>query len=54
MPPANSIRAGAAYVELTVNNSLLVRGLRQAQSHLKAFSATVSSWGREIALTTRS
>lgn len=48
MATGTSIRAGAAYVELTVNNTLLVRGLKQAQNHLKAFSATVSSWGREL------
>jgi hypothetical protein len=46
---ANSIRAGAAYVELTVDNTLLMRGLKQAQAQLKAFGSTVSSWGRDLA-----
>jgi TP901 family phage tail tape measure protein len=49
MAAGNSIRAGAAYVELTVDNTLLMRGLKQAQEKLKAFSATVSSWGRSLA-----
>lgn len=49
MPSSQSIRAGAAYVELTVDNTLLMRGLKQAQSHLKTFSSTVSSWGRSLA-----
>ena len=49
MALGSSIRAGAAYVELTVDNTLLMRGLKQAQSQLKAFGATVSSWGRDLA-----
>jgi len=49
MATASSIRAGVAYVELTVDNTLLMRGLKQAQEKLKAFSATVSSWGRSLA-----
>jgi len=49
MAAGSSIRAGAAYVELTVDNTLLMRGLKQAQSQLKAFGSTVSSWGRDLA-----
>ncbi len=45
MPSSRSIRAGAAYVELTVDNSRLVRGLKAAQARLRAFSAGVRDLG---------
>jgi len=45
MVSSRSIRAGAAYVELTVNNSKLLRGLKMAQAKLRAFSAGVRDMG---------
>lgn len=49
MVAGGSVRAGAAYVELSVNNTMLMRGMKQAQKELRAFSATVSAWGRDLA-----
>lgn len=49
MATARGIRAGAAYIELFVNDSRLVRGLRSAQKRLQAFGSAVSSWGRTLA-----
>ena len=40
--------AGAAYVELLVNNSALVRGLKAASAKLRAFGATVSAMGANM------
>ncbi len=34
---SRNIRAGAAYIELTTQDSKLVRGLDQAQKRVKAF-----------------
>ncbi|HOQ60953.1 MAG TPA: phage tail tape measure protein, partial [Vicinamibacterales bacterium] len=48
MVSARSIRAGAAYVELTVKDGQLVRGLERARARLKAFSAGVSDLGRKL------
>ncbi len=50
MPSSADIRAGAAYVELTVNNSALVRGLRAAQKRLRGFAASVTDVGRRMML----
>jgi hypothetical protein len=49
MASARAIRAGAAYVELLVNDSKLVRGLANASRKLKAFGAAVTGWGQRIA-----
>ncbi|MCY3019527.1 MAG: hypothetical protein NTW87_10935 [Planctomycetota bacterium] len=45
MASASGIRAGAAYVELLVHDSALVRGLKAASAKLRAFGATVASMG---------
>jgi TP901 family phage tail tape measure protein len=50
MPSSADIRAGAAYVELSVNNSALVRGLKAAQRRLKGFSASVAAVGKRMML----
>ena len=48
MANARNIRAGAAYIELFVNDSKLVRGLQSASKKLKAFgeaiTATSTKW----------
>ncbi len=49
MADARSIRAGAAYVELFVNDSKLVRGLQSANKKLKAFGDAISGWGKKLA-----
>jgi len=48
MSRTRSIRAGAAYVELTVRDSQLVKGLKRARARLKAFSAGVSDLGKKL------
>lgn len=48
MPSPSNIKAGSAYVDLTVNNSRLIRGLRSAQRRLRAFSAGVRRLGMSI------
>lgn len=47
---ARAIRAGAAYVELLLNDSKLVRGLQQAQKKLKHFGTGVKKIGKDITL----
>jgi hypothetical protein len=49
MADARSIRAGAAYVELFVNDSKLARGLQSANKKLKAFGDAISGWGKKLA-----
>jgi TP901 family phage tail tape measure protein len=48
MPSSANIRAGAAYVELTVENSALIRGLKAAQTKLKNFSRSVTAAGKKL------
>ena len=48
MPSNANIRAGAAYVELTVENSALIRGLKAAQTKLKNFSRSVTAAGKKL------
>jgi TP901 family phage tail tape measure protein len=48
MASASGIRAGAAFVELYLNDAKLVSGLRKAQAKLKAFSASVTTVGRAM------
>ncbi len=48
MPSSANIRAGAAYVELTVENSALVRGLKAAQARLRNFSRSVTAAGKRL------
>lgn len=49
MPATGGIRAGRAFVELFVEDSRLVRGLRQAQRRLQAFGAAVRGLGTRLA-----
>ena len=42
------IKAGAAYVEVYVNNSRLVRGLKAAQRKLRGFEASVTALGKKM------
>ncbi len=48
MPSSANIRAGAAYVELTVENSALIRGLKAAQTKLRNFSRSVTAAGKKL------
>ena len=41
----SQVRAGAAFVELTLKNSALVKGLRSAQKQLSSFAASTSIMG---------
>ena len=49
MPSAQSVRAGAAYVELSTKNSPLVKGLKDAERKLKAFGSSIASIGTKFA-----
>ena len=46
------VRAGAAFIELTVRDGKLQKGLRRAQARLRAFAAGVENVGRTLARTT--
>jgi len=48
MPSAQGIRAGRAFVELFVDDSKLVRGLRRAQRRIQAWGASVRSLGANL------
>jgi TP901 family phage tail tape measure protein len=48
MASSANIRAGAAYVELTVENSALIRGLKAAQTRLRNFSRSVTAAGKKL------
>lgn len=50
MANARGIRAGAAFIELFVNDTKLVRGLQNASRKLKAFGTAVSGWGQKLAM----
>gem|GEM_PF-2160166 len=52
MSASADIRAGAAYVELSVHNSALVRGLNAARKRLNGFAASVTAVGKRMALVT--
>ncbi|MAX26004.1 MAG: phage tail tape measure protein [Phycisphaeraceae bacterium] len=45
---SRNIRAGAAYIELTTQDSKLVRGLDQAQKRVKAFGKSVGEIGKRL------
>jgi hypothetical protein len=49
MASAPGIRAGRAFVELFVDDSKLVRGLRRAEKRLKAFGDRIRNLGLKIA-----
>jgi len=48
MPGARAIKAGEAFVEMTVRNAALLRGLRVAQAHLRMFREAVTRMGRGL------
>lgn len=50
MADSGGIRAGKAFVELSTNNSALLRGLDQAAKKLKDFGSNISDIGKRIAL----
>lgn len=52
MALGSDIKAGAAYVELSIHNSAFVRGLRNAQRRLQAFSAATTAIGRSLLVAT--
>jgi hypothetical protein len=49
MSTASGIRAGAAYVELGVKDSRLIKGLDAAAKNLSAFGASITTIGAQIA-----
>ncbi|HXG09469.1 MAG TPA: phage tail tape measure protein [Gemmataceae bacterium] len=49
MAAASGIRAGAAYVELFVKDSRLVKGLNAVSARLKAFGASITALGAKLA-----
>ncbi|GIW55566.1 MAG: hypothetical protein KatS3mg082_1970 [Nitrospiraceae bacterium] len=49
MASASGIRAGAAYVELFVKDSRLMKGLNAAAARLKAFGASITALGAKLA-----
>ena len=50
MATSGDIKAGQAYIEITTENSKLVRGLKAAQQSLREFSAGVSDVGKKTLL----
>lgn len=48
MGSSADIKAGAAYIEVYVNNSRLVRGLKAAQRRLRGFQASVTAVGKKM------
>jgi TP901 family phage tail tape measure protein len=44
----SQVRAGAAFVELTLKNSALVKGLRQAQKQLSSFASSTTMLGTKL------
>ncbi|GIW56331.1 MAG: hypothetical protein KatS3mg082_2735 [Nitrospiraceae bacterium] len=48
MAAATQIRAGSAFVELTVNDAKLVAGLKRARARLKAFGQSLSTLGSNL------
>ena len=48
MAGSKGIRAGRAFVELSTNNSKLVKGLRSAQRRLKTFGRSVNGMGMRL------
>lgn len=49
MAAASGIRAGAAYVELFVKDSRLIKGLNATAARLKAFGASIQALGAKLA-----
>jgi hypothetical protein len=49
MAAASGIRAGAAYIELFVKDSRLIKGLNAAAARLKAFGASIQAVGARLA-----
>ena len=50
MATSGDIKAGQAYIEITTENSKLVRGLKAAQQNLRDFSAGVTDVGKKALL----
>jgi len=47
---SSNIKTGLAYIELTVENNAMVRGLKAAQAKLKAFSDSITATGKKLLL----
>lgn len=48
MPSARDIKAGAAYVELTLKDGSLTKGLRRAQRRMQAFAGLIGDLGGRL------
>ena len=48
MSLSSTIKAGAAYVEVTAETSRLQRGLTQAQAQLQSFGRSCTSIGKDL------
>ena len=48
MASGSDIRAGRAFIELYLNKSLLVKGLKGIASEMKVFGAGVTSMGKQL------
>lgn len=48
MPSASGIRAGAAFIELSVNDSRLIKGLQAASRKLQSFGASLRNIGTRM------
>lgn len=49
MPSAQGVRAGKAYVEVGIQNSALMKGLKDAERKLKAFGSGIAAVGTKFA-----
>lgn len=48
MASASSVKAGHAFVEITMDDSKLVQGMKRAQAKLKSFSTSVTAIGTKL------
>lgn len=48
MASASSVKAGRAYVEITMDDSKLVQGMKRAQAKLQSFSTSVTAIGTKL------
>src|SRR5574344_472348 len=48
MTSASSVKAGCAYVEITMDDSKLVQGMKRAQAKLQSFSTSVTAIGTKL------
>lgn len=48
MASASGVKAGRAYVEITLNSASLQKGLKKAQEELRSFGSSVTSVGKQM------